>query len=135
MFQTKLSSMTHRLWAIDYDLIRTLGVVLSCVLNFFSPDSVSIVSCTSRCVMVFFTVVTLNWKFTSLTHYPSNVPLYHHIQNFEQQYQRVRRVWYCVLHRAYMFLDQCNFSPKYIFCFLIFFELPSHDGTPIIRPI
>ena len=107
-------------WYMDYDMIRTLGVVLSCVLNFFSPDSVSIVSCTSRCVMVFFTVVTLNSKFTLLTHYLSNVPLYHHIQNFEQQYQRVRRVWYCVLHRACMFLDQCNFSPKKIFYSLIF---------------
>ena len=57
----RYSRLNWILWFIDYDLIRTLGVVLSCVLNFFSPDSVSIVSCTSRCVMVFFTVVT--WKF------------------------------------------------------------------------
>ena len=40
---------------------HTFGVVLSCVLNFFSPESVSIVSCTSRCVIVFFTVVTLKY--------------------------------------------------------------------------
>ena len=56
----------------------------------------------------------LKIKNDSLTHFPLNIPLYHHIQNFEQQYQHVRRVWYYVLHRAYMFLGQCNFSPKNI---------------------
>ena len=94
------------------DGLLTLGVVLSCVLNFFSPESVSIVSCTSLCVIVFFTVVT--WK-VMIKRWPTsfnNIPLYHHIQNSEQQCQHVRRVWYYVWHRAYMFLGRWNFFPK-----------------------